>query len=73
MNLVLYGTSCCHLCEQAEAVLGEAGVAAEHVDIADDDALLERYGVRIPVLRRGDNGAELGWPFDAASVMRFLK
>jgi glutaredoxin len=71
-ELVLYGTSCCHLCEQAEAVLGEAGVAAEHIDIADDDSLLERYGVRIPVLRRADNGAELGWPFDAAGVTRFM-
>jgi len=73
MNLVLYGTSCCHLCEQAEAVLGEAGVVAEHIDIANDDMLLEKYGVRIPVLRRSDNGAELGWPFDVASVARFLR
>lgn len=72
-GLILYGTSCCHLCEQAEAVLGEAGVAAQHVDIADDDGLLEKYGVRIPVLRRTDSGAELGWPFDAATVARFLK
>jgi hypothetical protein len=71
--LILYGTSCCHLCEQAEAVLREAGVAAQHIDIADDDGLLERYGVRIPVLRRSDTGAELGWPFDAADVIRFLK
>ncbi len=68
----LYGTSCCHLCEQAEAILHQAGVAAQHVDIADDDGLLEKYGVRIPVLRRADNGAELGWPFDAAGVTRFM-
>lgn len=73
MNLVLYGTSCCHLCEQAEQMLHQAGVVAEPVDIAEDDDLLERYGVRIPVLRRGDSGAELGWPFDAASVIRFLR
>ncbi|MBK9161980.1 MAG: glutaredoxin family protein [Nitrosomonadales bacterium] len=69
---ILYGTSCCHLCEQAEEVLREAGVAAEYVDIAEDDDLLEKYGVRIPVLRRSDTGKELGWPFDAADVVRFL-
>ena len=68
----LYGTSCCHLCEEAETVLGEAGIVAEHIDIADDDGLLEKYAVRIPVLRRIDNGAELGWPFDVTAVVRFL-
>lgn len=72
-ELTLYGTSCCHLCEQAEAILHDAGIAAEHVDIAENDELLERYGIRIPVLRRADNGAELGWPFDAAAVAAFLK
>jgi hypothetical protein len=33
---------------------------------------MEKYGVRIPVLRRADNGAELGWPFDEAAVVCFL-
>ncbi len=70
--LVLYGTSCCHLCEQAEALLHELGIMAEHMDIAEDDELLEKYGTRIPVLRAG-NGAELGWPFDAVAVAGFLK
>ena len=68
----LYGTSCCHLCDEADAVLREAGIVAEHIDIADDDSLLRKYGTRIPVLRRTDNGAELGWPFDVASVVQFL-
>ncbi|HXU92058.1 MAG TPA: glutaredoxin family protein [Gallionella sp.] len=72
-EFALYGTSCCHLCEQAEAILHEAGIAAEHIDIAEDDELLEKYGIRIPVLRRADSGAELGWPFDAAAVLRFLE
>ena len=72
MNIRLYGTACCHLCEEAQAVLHEMGIEADHVDIADDDELLEKYGVRIPVLRRMDTGAELGWPFDAEAVSRFL-
>jgi glutaredoxin len=73
MNIRLYGTACCHLCEEAQAVLHEMGIEADHVDIADDDELLEKYGVRIPVLRRMDTGAELGWPFDAEAVSRFVE
>ena len=72
MDIKLYGTACCHLCEEAQAILRERGIQADHVDIADDDELLEKYGIRIPVLKRVDTGAELGWPFDAAAVSRFL-
>jgi len=72
MTLVLYGTTYCHLCEQAAEVLNSAGVIAEHIDIAEDEWLLEKYGIRIPVLKREDTGAELGWPFDAATVERFI-
>lgn len=72
MELLLYSTSHCHLCEQAEVLLAQAGVEAEHVDIVDDDALLEIYGTRIPVVKRLDNGEELGWPFDVALLLRFL-
>jgi glutaredoxin len=69
---ILYGTEFCHLCEDAEAVLSGIGIAVEYIDIADDDELLEKYGTRIPVLRRDDTGVELGWPFDAQAVTRFL-
>jgi glutaredoxin len=72
MNLELYGTTFCHLCEEAEAILNEIGIEANYIDIADDDELVERYGIRIPVLKRGDTGAELGWPFDVEAVSRFL-
>jgi glutaredoxin len=70
MKLLLYGTRSCHLCEQAEALLGAAGITAVYTDIAEDEALLKKYGMRIPVVRRIDNGAELGWPFDAAALER---
>lgn len=72
VKLVLYGTTFCHLCEQAEAVLQAVGVAAEHIDIAEDDVLLEKYGVKIPVVKREDTGAELGWPFDEQIIRRFI-
>ncbi|MDP1595049.1 MAG: glutaredoxin family protein [Gallionella sp.] len=68
--VILYGTACCHLCAEADAVLHSLGIAALHIDIADDDDLLELYGTRIPVLRHAD--AELCWPFDAEAVMRLL-
>jgi hypothetical protein len=70
--LIFYGTSNCHLCEQAEATLREMGFASEHIDIAEDDSLLLRYGTSIPVLRRMDNERELVWPFDASAVRRFM-
>ncbi len=72
MRLNLYGTRYCHLCDEAEAILRGMGIEAIYVDIADEDVLLEEYGTRIPVLKRLDNGAELGWPFDAAAVAQFL-
>lgn len=72
LKFVLYGTTFCHLCEQAEAVLQAVGVEAEHIDIAEDDGLLEQYGVRIPVVKREDTGAELGWPFDEVAARRFI-
>jgi glutaredoxin len=72
MDIELYGTTFCHLCEEAEAILHKIGIEAAHIDIAEDDELLEKYGVRIPVLKRVDTGAELGWPFDAETVSCFL-
>lgn len=71
--LVLYTTSGCHLCEQAEALVRRQAAGVSMVEIIDDAELLERYGVRIPVLRRLDTGNELDWPFDAAGVRRLLR
>lgn len=73
--LRLYGTSACHLCEQAEALLHpllpSAGLELQLVDISTDEHLLERYGVHIPVLAGFvvDQGwLELRWPFDQAQA-----
>ncbi|OXS20394.1 glutaredoxin family protein [Pseudomonas rhodesiae] len=71
----LFGTLGCHLCEIAEAVmmpLVEHGLQVELVDITDPEDLTEVYGLRIPVLRRADTGAELDWPFDTDQVVAFL-
>ncbi|HCT07903.1 MULTISPECIES: glutaredoxin family protein [unclassified Pseudomonas] len=72
----LFGTLGCHLCEIAEAEimpLVEHGLLVELVDITDPDDLTEVYGLRIPVLRRVDTGAELDWPFDTQQVVAFLR
>lgn len=77
-NLILYGTAGCHLCEEAEALLRHMaaslrpGEAWSSVDIAAEEALMERYGVRIPVLYRRDLGTELGWPFGVEELAAFL-
>jgi hypothetical protein len=71
--LLLYSTEGCHLCERADALVRRwADRAIETVEIADDEALLERYGTRIPVLRRADIDRELDWPFDEAAIRALL-
>lgn len=74
--LIFYTTLGCHLCEQAleliDQVLDDRYQFIEQ-DIADDDQLIERYGVRIPVLRRPEQDSELGWPFDINNLVDFLK
>jgi hypothetical protein len=75
----LYGTAGCHLCEKAEALLKELerreglAVPVQPVDIAGQPDLEDRYGIRIPVLYDSRTGAELGWPFDAAALRRFVE
>ncbi len=68
----LYGTSACHLCEDAQAILNDMGVFYRTEDISESDALFERYGLLIPVLRH-ESGSELNWPFDAAQLRGFLQ
>lgn len=76
-QLQLLGTSACHLCEQAEALL--TGCLAqgypweiEVIDIAEDDSLIAAWGDRIPVLCWPATGRALCWPFDAEAVVSFL-
>ena len=70
-------TEGCHLCDEALAMLLAmeplAGCWLEAVDVADSDALMERYGERIPVVRVPENGAEIDWPFSERDVMDWLQ
>lgn len=69
--LILYFTEHCHLCEDAKKILDTLGFTYETIDIADDDDLLERYGVRIPVLTKGVK--EIGWPFTVDDVRGLMQ
>ena len=76
ITLYLYSTLGCHLCEHALEVINPlidgTGFILREIDISDSDELVERYGIRIPVVRRGDNSQELGWPFDTSQLLQFL-
>ncbi|MGM0521438.1 MAG: glutaredoxin family protein [Pseudomonadota bacterium] len=53
ITLWLYTTLGCHLCAQLEALLHTLAndeVVLRHIEISEDDDLIARYGVRIPVL-----------------------
>ena len=76
-QLVLYTTSYCHLCEQAIALLTKL---KEHynihwisIEISDDNDLIEKYGIRIPVIQRRDNQSELNWPFSEEDIVMLIK
>lgn len=70
-DVILYSTDGCHLCELAQAQLDELQVAYRVVDIIDDSELVERYGIRIPVVLNQQQ-QELGWPFELPQLQAFL-
>ncbi|MEZ5539375.1 MAG: glutaredoxin family protein [Pseudomonadales bacterium] len=72
---MLYGTLGCHLCEVAEQLLlpfVAQGWQVELADIAEDDVLLARFSLTIPVLEDVDTGQLLNWPFDTTQLYAFL-
>ena len=76
MNIRLYTTLGCHLCGEALALLHllqDQGmdIGIEEVEIADSDELMERYGIRVPVIAREDD-EEISWPFSLSELAHFL-
>ena len=71
--MLLYSRVDCHLCELAAGMLDRAAIRWREVDIDGDPALAERYGLRVPVVRRPGDGCELDYPFDQASLQRFIE
>jgi hypothetical protein len=54
------------------AILQPYGLVLREVDISESAALMDRYGLRIPVLRLAGAEEDLGWPFDAAMASAYL-
>jgi hypothetical protein len=69
--LILYSRAQCHLCDRVIMMLDGAGLHWRPIDIDGDAALVGRYGLRIPVLRRPDTGDELFYPFDEERLRLF--
>tara|TARA_R100001377_G_scaffold72154_1_gene47875 strand:- start:676 stop:945 length:270 start_codon:yes stop_codon:yes gene_type:complete len=81
-TLILYTTAGCHLCEDAQALLGpvltyieqESGqsIALREQEISESAALVDVYGLRIPVIQLEGSTQDLGWPFDQAQAYQFI-
>lgn len=75
IRLTLYTTLGCHLCQQLEGLLVSLchePVEWTRVEISEDDALMARYGVRIPVLADAA-GNELDRGFEPARLVAWLE
>ncbi|PID42475.1 MAG: hypothetical protein CSB48_10375 [Proteobacteria bacterium] len=84
IELVLYTTLGCHLCDIAETVIvdavanlsadnSELAVYLTKTDIADDEGLFQRYAESIPVFKLPVSDRELAWPFDSEQVLQLLQ
>jgi hypothetical protein len=75
MELVLYSTSHCHLCDQAEALLIKLALKYKLnwkiIEITDNPILYEQYEIKIPVLKRLDTNTEIYWPFNEDDIKLF--
>lgn len=71
-DVVFYTTEGCHLCDDAARLLAMLVPlnSVTSVDIAEDDALLEVFGERIPVVAIA--GHQLSWPFSLLDLQTFL-
>lgn len=77
MNIILYSTLGCHLCELAKDELwpltASYFIELTEIDIADSDDLIERYGFKIPVMVFEKSNLELNWPFSMDQIEAHLK
>src|SRR5690554_1590376 len=74
-HLSLYTKLCCHHCESLEALLSalHAGqYQLNKVEISESEVLMERYGVRIPVLADSE-GEELDLGFEPPRLAAWLE
>ena len=74
-NLTFYTTAGCHLCELAADLISQlestCDIAVVEIDIVTDEKLVDRFGMRIPVVSKGDTQREMSWPFTLEELERF--
>ena len=74
---ILYGTSGCHLCEEAEAMINRAmknqNIIFLKQDIVEEDDLLHQYALTIPVFKCLVTQQELNWPFTEELIIAFIR
>jgi hypothetical protein len=80
-TLILYGTDACHLCDQVNAMLETLNASLKReekslfwntVDIIEDEILMEKYSLLIPVLHIENTNTALHWPFTQKQLSVFL-
>jgi thiol-disulfide isomerase/thioredoxin len=77
IQLKLYGTEGCHLCDHASALIIEAAQAysnmeVQYIDIIENDELMDAYSLSIPVLTLSDTN-KLFWPFTIEEIKTFIE
>jgi len=77
MRLLLFGTSGCHLCEQAAEIINvampdDSRLTIESIDIAEFEHWQAQFAQLIPVLYHTETEKELRWPFDQLQVKNFI-
>lgn len=77
MRLILFGTSGCHLCDQASEIIEDSvqadfGLMLENIDIAESEHWQAQYAQLIPVLYDPETRKELRWPFDQTQVKNYI-
>lgn len=66
----------CELCDIADEILSQsqyyASLDIQKHNIRENTQHYHLYAVRIPVIKRDDTQAELGWPFTLQELEHFL-
>lgn len=83
VEVILYSTSACHLCELAKTVFENTIASSSKlsgkrwildvVDITDEKELFNAYGIRIPVIKTHHRDDDIGWPFDEQALSHYLE
>jgi len=72
-EIILLGTSACHLCEQAENLLQPLNILYKKIDIAEQEQWQKDYAIKIPVILDLETHRDLCWPFTAEDIVKWSR